>query len=223
MKYYKLAIDGPAGAGKSSVAKMVARRLHYTYIDTGAMYRAITYKAMKLNLDLADPNQFGFLDETEMKFIDGILYLDGKNITVPIRSNEVNNNVSVVASHVPVRNKLVSLQQMIAKNSNVVMDGRDIGTIVLPDADLKIYMSATVEERARRRHEENRTLGIKSDYQALIEEIKRRDLFDSSRNYNPLRKAEDAVFLDTSKMDINEVADKIYEMFMDILKTKRSE
>jgi len=223
MKYYKLAIDGPAGAGKSSVAKMVANRLNFTYIDTGAMYRATTYKAMELNLDLSDPTQFEFLDHIEMKFKNGVLYLDGKNITHEIRTNEVNNNVSIVASHVPVRNKLVMLQQKIAKNSNVVMDGRDIGTVVLPDADLKIYMSATVEERARRRFEENKVLGIKSDYFALIEEIKRRDLIDSSRNYNPLRKADDAVFLDTSKMDIDEVADKIYEMFMDILRTKRSE
>ncbi len=223
MKYYKLAIDGPAGAGKSSVAKMVANRLNFTYIDTGAMYRATTYKAMELNLDLSDPTQFEFLDHIEMKFKNGVLYLDGKNITHEIRTNEVNNNVSIVASHVPVRNKLVMLQQKIAKNSNVVMDGRDIGTVVLPDADLKIYMSATVEERARRRFEENKVLGIKSDYFGLIEEIKRRDLIDSSRNYNPLRKADDAVFLDTSKMDIDEVADKIYEMFMDILRTKRSE
>lgn len=223
MKRHALAIDGPAGAGKSSVAKMVAKRLHYTYIDTGAMYRATTYKAIVLGVDLQDPEAFGFLDDTMMEFHDGILFVDGEEMTQKIRSNQVSNNVSVVASHIPVRNKLVLLQQKISKNHNVVMDGRDIGTVVLPHADLKIFMTASVEERARRRHEENQSLGIPSDYHQLIDEIKRRDQIDSTRIYNPLRQAEDAVFLDTSDMDIHEVADKIYEMFANVLQPKGSE
>jgi len=220
MKTFALAIDGPAGAGKSSVAKMVANMLGYVYIDTGAMYRATTYKALKLNVNLDDPNAFSFLDETEMVFVNGVLFMDGLETTALIRSNEVSNNVSVVASHIPVRNKLVEIQQMIAKGVNVVMDGRDIGTVVLPNADLKIYMTASVQERARRRHEENLSIGIQSNYNKLIDEIQRRDKIDSSRSYNPLRQAEDSIYLDTSNMDIKEVANKIYQMFQEILEQR---
>lgn len=221
MKHHALAIDGPAGAGKSTVAKLVAKKLNYTYIDTGAMYRATTLKALRSGIDIEDPEAFGFLDSTKMEFKKGILFLDGEDITMPIRSNEVSNNVSVVASHIPVRNKLVALQQQIAESSNVVMDGRDIGTVVLPDADLKIFMTASVEERARRRHEENLSLGIPSSYDKLKSEIERRDKIDSSRSYNPLRQAEDAIYLDTSDHDINAVADMIYNMFT-VVTTKRS-
>ncbi|MGD9909950.1 MAG: (d)CMP kinase [Candidatus Izemoplasmatales bacterium] len=223
MNYHALAIDGPAGAGKSSVAKIVAQRLNYIYIDTGAMYRATTLKALKLGIDINDPLQFDFLDHTEMTFVNGVLYMDHLDVTLDIRSNDVSNNVSVVASHIPVRNKLVSIQQKISKNANVVMDGRDIGTVVLPHADLKIFMSATVEERARRRYEENIALGIKSNYEKLIQEIKRRDKIDSSRSYNPLRQAEDAIYLDTSNLNLEEVSEKIYKMFIDTLQTKGSE
>ncbi len=222
MIYHALAIDGPAGAGKSTVAKLLARRLGYTYIDTGAMYRATTLKALRLGIDINDPNQFGFLDWTRMEFHDGVLFVDGEDITGEIRSNDISNSVSIVASHIPVRNKLVNLQQQIAKDSNVVMDGRDIGAVVLPDADLKIFMTASVEERARRRHEENLSLGIPSNYKRLISEIERRDKIDSSREYNPLRQAEDAVYLDTSDHDINAVADMIYKMFIKVITTKRS-
>ncbi len=222
MKHHALAIDGPAGAGKSTVAKMLAKRLGYTYIDTGAMYRATTLKALKLKIDLEDPEAFRFLDETTMEFRDGVLYMDGEDVTNKIRANAVSNNVSVVASHIPVRNRLVELQQKIARGANVVMDGRDIGTIVLPAADLKIFMTATVEERARRRHEENLMLGIDSDLNRLIREIERRDRIDSSRSYNPLKQAEDAVYLDTSHLDIKAVAQTIYDMFIKAIDTKRS-
>lgn len=222
MKHHALAIDGPAGAGKSTVAKMLAKRLGYTYIDTGAMYRATTLKALKLKIDLEDPEAFRFLDETTMEFRDGVLYMDGEDVTNKIRANAVSNNVSVVASHIPVRNRLVELQQKIARGANVVMDGRDIGTVVLPAADLKIFMTATVEERARRRHEENLMLGIDSDLNRLIREIERRDRIDSSRSYNPLKQAEDAVYLDTSHLDIKAVAQTIYDMFIKAIDTKRS-
>ncbi len=221
MKTFAIAIDGPAGAGKSSVARLLAHRLGYIYIDTGAMYRATTYKAIRLKTDLSDPASFAFLEETEMHFIDGILFMDGVDMSKPIRSNQVSNNVSIVASHIPVRNKLVVIQQRIASGNNVVMDGRDIGTIVLPEADLKIFMTATVEERARRRYEENLRLGIESDYTKLINEIERRDKIDSSRSYNPLKQAEDAIALDTSKLDINQVAETIYQMFINKIQDKR--
>lgn len=222
MRYHHLAIDGPAGAGKSTVAKLVAKKLHYIYIDTGAMYRATTYKALKLGIDLNEPEAFGFLDETSMMFKDGILYMDDIEMTDTIRSREVSNHVSLVSSHIPVRNKLVALQQQIAKHHNVVMDGRDIGTVVLPQADLKIFMTASVDERAKRRHEENLALGYPSDYDTLVAEIIRRDGIDSSRDYNPLRQAEDAILLDTSHMDIEEVANTVYTMFLNAIKTNRS-
>jgi cytidylate kinase len=220
VKYYALAIDGPAGAGKSTVAKMLAARLHYTYIDTGAMYRATTYKALKLKVDITNPDSFQFLENTEMTFVDGVLFMDGFDVTQKIRTNQVSNNVSIVASHIPVRNKLVEIQQAISHTTNVVMDGRDIGTVVLPHADLKIYMTATVEERARRRHEENLSIGIESNYESLMKEIQRRDKIDSSRAYNPLKQAQDAIYLDTSSLDIEEVADKIYLLFQLIIDRK---
>lgn len=221
MKHHAIAIDGPAGAGKSTVAKMLAKRLGYVYIDTGAMYRATTYKAMRLKINLDNSEDYKFLESTEMKFINDVLYVDGEDITKKIRTNIVNQNVSLVASHIPVRNELVRLQQKIASESDVVMDGRDIGTIVLPQADLKIFMTATVEERARRRHEENLMNNIESDYQKIYKDIERRDRIDSSRAYNPLRQAEDAVYLDTSHLDIETVSEVIYQMFMKIIKDNK--
>jgi cytidylate kinase len=223
MNHHALAIDGPAGAGKSTVAKLLAKKLGYTYIDTGAMYRATTYKALRLKTDLTDPEAFGFLDSTKMAFKDGVLYLDGEDISQKIRTHIVSDNVSLVASHIPVRNKLVAIQQQIAKSADVVMDGRDIGTIVLPTAELKIFMTATVEERARRRHEENLASGIDSDFQKILKDIERRDKFDSTRIYNPLRQATDAIYLDTSHLDIQAVADMIYNQFITIINAKRSE
>lgn len=221
MKHHAIAIDGPAGAGKSTVAKMLAKRLGYVYIDTGAMYRATTYKAMRLKINLDNSEDYKFLESTEMKFINDVLYVDGEDITKKIRTNIVNQNVSLVASHIPVRNELVRLQQKIASESDVVMDGRDIGTIVLPQADLKIFMTATVEERARRRHEENLMNNIESYYQKIYKDIERRDRIDSSRAYNPLRQAEDAVYLDTSHLDIETVSEVIYQMFMKIIKDNK--
>jgi cytidylate kinase len=217
MMRHALAIDGPAGAGKSTVAKLLAERLGYVYIDTGAMYRAATYKALRLKVDVDDPDAFGFLATTDMSFRDSVLYMDGEDVGRKIRSQFVTNNVSAVASHIPVRNQLVALQQKIARDADVVMDGRDIGTIVLPDADLKVFLTATVEERARRRHEENLANGTESDYQKILKDIERRDRIDSSRSYNPLRRAPDAVYLDTSNLDIAAVADTIYDMYTKII------
>lgn len=223
MSYHALAIDGPAAAGKSTVAKLLAKKLNFTYIDTGAMYRATTYKALKLKINLNDPEAFDFLDFTTMSFVDGVLFMDGEDVSQKIRQHVVSNNVSLVSSHIPVRNKLVELQQKIANECNVVMDGRDIGTVVLPHAELKIFMTATVEERARRRHEENLATGIESDYQKILKDIEKRDLYDSTRSYNPLRQAEDALWMDTSNLDIEAVAEKIYTQYKAIIDAKRSE
>ena len=214
MTYHSIAIDGPAGAGKSTVAKQLAKKLNYTYIDTGAMYRATTYKALSLGIDIADPYAFDFLDTTEFVFKNGELFMDNVNMTMLNRLKDVADHVSLVASHIPVRNKLVHLQQKIAKNSNIVMDGRDIGTVVLKDADLKIFMVASVEVRAKRRYQELQKIGSKQTLQELIEDIQRRDDFDSSRDYNPLKKAEDAEMIDTSDISIEEVTDLLYEKFI---------
>ena len=214
MKYHSIAIDGPAGAGKSTVAKQLAKKLNYTYIDTGAMYRATTYKAITLGVDLANPYDYGFLDHTEFVFKNGELYMDGINMTVLNRLKEVADEVSLVSSHVPVRNKLVMLQQKIAKNHNIVMDGRDIGTVVLPNADLKIFMVASVKVRAKRRFDELQALGSKQTLAELEDDIQRRDDYDSSREYNPLKQAKDAILIDTSEISIEEVTDLLYDKFM---------
>ncbi len=217
MVYHALAIDGPAGAGKSTVAKTLAKRLDYVYIDTGAMYRATTYKALSLEIDISDPEAFDFLDSTDFVFKNGELFMDSVNMTSLNRLKEVSDNVSLVSSHIPVRNKLVKLQQEIAINNNVVMDGRDIGTVVLKNANLKVFLTASVEVRAKRRYEELVKLGNKIDLAELEEDIKRRDLYDSNREYNPLRQADDAIYIDTSDKNIDEVADLLYEKFIEIV------
>ena len=217
MIYHAVAIDGPAGAGKSTVAKTLAKRLGYVYIDTGAMYRATTYKALSLEINLNDPEGFVFFDSTDLEFRNGELYMDSVNMSSLNRLKEVSDNVSLVSSHIPVRNKLVSLQKEIASNNNVVMDGRDIGTVVLKHADLKIFMTASVEVRAKRRYEELVKLGVKTSVRELETDIKRRDNYDSSRAYNPLKQADDALYIDTSDKNIDEVTDFIYKKFMDIV------
>lgn len=218
MKYLSVAIDGPAASGKSTVAKELAKKLDFVYIDTGAMYRATTYKALSLGVDLDNPYAFNFLDTTDFVFKNGELYMDSVNMTVLNRKKEVADNVSLVSSHIPVRNKLVKLQQNIAKVNNVCMDGRDIGTVVLKNADLKIFMVASDLVRAKRRHVELMRYGIEMSVEDLVEDIKRRDDFDSSRDYNPLKKAEDAILIDTSECTIDEVTEKIYNEFISRLK-----
>ncbi len=218
MKYHSIAIDGPAASGKSTVAKELAKKLKYIYIDTGAMYRATTYKAISIGIDLNNPYAYSFIDTTEFVFKFGELFMDGVNMTVLNRRKEVADNVSLVASHIPVRNKLVILQQNITKQHNVVMDGRDIGTVVLKDADVKIFMIASVEVRAERRFIELQRYGYNQSLSDLIEDIKRRDDFDSSRDYNPLKQAKDAILIDTSENSIDEVTDMIYNKFMSKLK-----
>ncbi|MBI9009478.1 MAG: (d)CMP kinase [Tenericutes bacterium] len=218
MKYHSIAIDGPAASGKSTVAKELAKKLDYIYIDTGAMYRATTYKALSIGVDLSNPYAYSFLDTTEFVFKFGELFMDGVNMTVLNRRKEVSDNVSLVASHVPVRNKLVMLQQNIAKQNNVVMDGRDIGTVVLKNADVKYFMVASVEVRAERRLEELKKYGTNFTLHELMDDIKRRDDYDSSREYNPLKQANDAILIDTSEISIKEAVALIYNKFKSKLK-----
>ena len=209
MKNIQIAIDGPAGSGKSTIAKLVAKAFNYTHIDTGAMYRAITLKAMRLNIDLSNEDAFDFIDQTRFDYKDGNLYMDNVDVSTEIRSREVSNNVSLVSSHFIVRDKTVKRQQELSKNLNVVMDGRDIGYNVLPQADYKFYLTANVETRARRRFKENLERGIHSTLKELQTEIATRDAFDSSRVHSPLKPADDAIIIDTSDMSIEDVIETI--------------
>ena len=213
-KQLQIAIDGPAAAGKSTAAKIVAAKLSYIYIDTGAMYRAITYKALKRNIDVEDGVALGrLLADTTIALVQGengqLVLMDGEDVTEVIRTDEVTNNVSAVARHREVRRDMTIRQQELAAKGGVVMDGRDIGTSVLPKADVKIFLLAGVEERAKRRHAENLKKGFSSDLENLKREIAMRDKMDTERVESPLRKAEGAVEIDTTHMSIDEVADAI--------------
>ncbi|WP_435990292.1 (d)CMP kinase [Rossellomorea sp. LjRoot5] len=214
MKKLRIAIDGPAAAGKSTVAKIVAGKLSYLYIDTGAMYRSLTYKALSNNVDLHDENELNqLLSETTIELepsAEGqLVFLDGTDVTDEIRQASVTNSVSHVAVHSGVREEMVKRQQLLAKEGAVVMDGRDIGTHVIPDAEIKVFLLASVDERAQRRHEENLSKGYPSDLEQLKEEIARRDKIDSEREVAPLKKAEDATEIDTTSLSISEVVDQI--------------
>jgi cytidylate kinase len=211
MPHTQIAIDGPAGAGKSTIAKLVASELGFIYIDTGAMYRAITLKALRLKIDLTDEEAFAFVYETNFSFKDGTLFMDGEDVSKAIREDDVSKNVSLVASYISVRKELVKIQQMLADDKDVVMDGRDIGYHVLPNAEYKYYLTASIEKRAERRFHDNLSRGIQSDMDTIKEEIKRRDHFDSNREYTPLKKADDAKVIDTSHLAIDEVVGLIIQ------------
>jgi len=205
MQGIQIAIDGPAGAGKSTVAKRVAEKLGYKYIDTGAMYRAITLKALNLNVDLGQESSYDFMDQTEFEIGDAYLKMDGIDVTQQIRSAEVTLAVSEVSSMTIVREKLVKLQRDIAMNDKVIMDGRDIGTNVLKDATKKFFLTASIKERAKRRYLEYQKSGINWSLEEIENDIARRDDYDSSRALHPLRPADDAIIIDTSKLTLNEV------------------
>jgi CMP/dCMP kinase len=215
-KNIAIAIDGPAGAGKSTVAKLIAAKLSYTYIDTGAMYRALTLNALKNNIDLE--NEEGLLHlllhteiELSQKEKKQIVLLDKVDVTNEIRSQKVTTHVPIVSKHPGIREEMVKRQQTLAENRGVVMDGRDIGTYVLPNAEVKIFLVASVEERAKRRQKENIQRGISSDLEELKSEIEKRDLMDSKREVAPLVKAEDAIELNTTNLSIDQVVQKILE------------
>jgi cytidylate kinase len=216
-KRISIAIDGPAAAGKSTVAKILAEKLSYLYIDTGAMYRALTYRALQNGVDLNDENQLmNLLKDTYIELKPSksgqLVYVNGENVTDVIRQAEVTNSVSIVAKHKLVREEMVSRQRVFARNGGVVMDGRDIGTHVLPDAEVKIFLKASVDERAKRRHAENIARGFESDIEKLKEEIARRDKLDSEREIAPLKKAEDAIEIDTTSLSIDDVVNRIMEI-----------
>lgn len=210
----QVAIDGPASAGKSTVAKIIAHNLGYIYIDTGAMYRALTLESLEKNININDEQKLTMLlNNTEIELIqsqDGQRILVNKeDVTNEIRSQRVTTQVSYVAKHPKVRDEMVKRQQSLATKQGVVMDGRDIGTHVLPTAELKFFLIATVEERAKRRYEENIQKGIPTDLDVLKKEIEQRDMMDSNREVAPLTKADDAIEIDTTSFSIEEVAHKI--------------
>ncbi len=215
MKTIQIAIDGPASSGKSTVAKIIAKDFGYTYLDTGAMYRAATYIAIQHQINPEESSQLlDLLDQYPISFgrsEDGeqLVYVGDVDVSHPIRENTVTNAVSAFAAIPAIREKLVALQQEIAQQGGIVMDGRDIGTVVLPKAELKIFLVASVDERAERRYKENLSKGIETDLETLKEEIAARDYKDSHRETSPLKQADDAIYLDTTGLSILEVVEKI--------------
>ncbi|HFU4123033.1 TPA: (d)CMP kinase [Streptococcus suis] len=223
MKSIQIAIDGPASSGKSTVAKIIAKQFGYTYLDTGAMYRAVTLLALEHQLAEDQVGQLlKLVDQEPISFDrnqDGQqrVFLGQRDVSLAIRDNDVTNNVSWVSALAPVREKLVALQQEIAKAGGIVMDGRDIGTVVLPQAELKIFLIASVEERALRRFKENTERGIETDLETLKEEIAARDYKDSNRAVSPLKAADDAITFDTTGVSIEGVVAFISEKAKEIL------
>ena len=213
----QVAIDGPASAGKSTVAKIVAQRFHYIYCDTGAMYRAITWKALQAGADLDDEATVKrLLDQIEIRFEPGTptqkVFVDTTEVTLAIRQPDVTNAVSQVAALPAIRKALTARQRQIADAGGIVMDGRDIGSTVLPNAQVKIFMVASVEERAQRRLKDNAAKGITTPLATLKHEIEERDRKDSTRKVSPLTQAADAIRLDTTSLSIEQVADRIAEI-----------
>lgn len=209
MASFKVAIDGPAGSGKSTISKMIADQLNMTHIDTGAMYRAVTLLAIEKKINLYDEKEYLFLESANISYKNDHIYIDDRNVESEIRSEAVTRNVSLVSSFPYVRRILVDIQKRASTNGEVVMDGRDIGTVVMPDANVKIFLTAKVEERAKRRQKEKALKGHNINLNQLVEEIALRDKKDSTRIESPLKKAEDSIEIDTTYLSINEVVDKI--------------
>jgi cytidylate kinase len=213
-----IAIDGPAGAGKSTIAKKVAKSLGFIYVDTGAMYRAMALYMIKNGIDASDSDRISETCQSADITIrhengEQVVYLNGENVNGFIRSEEVGNMASASSVNGDVRKKLVQLQQKMAETTDVVMDGRDIGTVVLPGADLKVYLTASSRVRAERRYKELVAKGQECDLEAIEKDIIDRDYRDMHRENSPLMQAEDAVLVDSSDMTIDEVADKILELY----------
>jgi len=216
MKKIVVAIDGPAGAGKSTVSQIAADKLRFTYIDTGAMYRAVAWKTLQQKQEVTDELIVSSLADIDINLVfenrKTRVFVNNKEVTDEIRTPEINKIVSKVAALVPVREKLTELQRKMGENGNVLMDGRDIGTFVFPNADIKIFLTASVEERARRRYEELKAKGFDVDIKEIEKDIALRDKLDSERKMAPLKKADDAVLLDTTGMSIDEVVAKIISL-----------
>ena len=214
-----IAIDGPSAAGKSTISDIIANKLGYIHLDTGAMYRAVAYKALKENLEIDDEeNIVKMINKMDLKQTpDGKIFLDGEDVSEAIRTNEMSMGASNVSKLKNVRKALVAMQQKIAENGGYILDGRDIGTVVLTDAPVKIYMVASAEARANRRVIQNKEKGIEADYDLILEDINKRDYQDSHRENSPLKQADDAILIDTSDLTIDEVVDKIMVLINEVV------
>ena len=211
---YNVAVDGPAGAGKSTIAKLVAKKMGYIYVDTGAMYRGLAIHFLKKGVNPEEKEAVAEAcrdAEVTIGYESGVqqIYLNGENVTDMLRTEEVGNMASRTSAIPEVREKLLELQRSLAREKDVIMDGRDIGTNVLPDADVKIYLTASVETRAKRRYDELKEKGESCDLEEIARDIKDRDERDMTREIAPLKKAEDAVLVDSSDMSIEEVVSEI--------------
>ncbi|AQP52964.1 cytidylate kinase [Vagococcus penaei] len=221
-KTVQIAIDGPASAGKSTVAKILAKQLGFVYCDTGAMYRSLTLAALQKEIPLEDEeallNLLNHLEITFKQLADGQhVYLNDEDVTLAIRSIEVTKSVSEVSAFKQIREEMVKRQKTFSLSDSIIMDGRDIGTVVLPNADLKIFLVASVEERAERRFKENQAKGIPADFDEIKKDIAWRDNYDSTRKNSPLVQAKDAVLLDTTGLSINDVVNKILDLAKDLI------
>lgn len=209
----RVAIDGPGGTGKSTIAKAIADKFQIEYIDTGAMYRAIALKALNNKVSSSDESAVqNMLKDTEIDFKNSTIYLDGKDVSGLIRTNEISMEASNISKLGCVREKVNELNKFLASTKNVIMEGRDIGTNVITDAEVKIFMTANPEIRAKRRYNQLIEQGKPADYDELVKEIEKRDYQDSHRELNPLKQADDAVFLDTSEMSFDENVDAVAEI-----------
>ena len=222
MKYQSIAIDGPSGAGKSTLAKMIAEKLEFLYVDTGAIYRTVGLYARKNEVEPTDaPAVIGLLDSIQIEMNygeDGLqhMYLNGEDVTTQIRQHEISAYASAVSAIPEVRAFLLEMQRSIARTNNVVMDGRDIGTVVLPDATVKLFLTADVEDRARRRYEELLERGQQADYETVLNDVKVRDHNDTTRASAPLRQAEDAVLLNTTGFAL----EQSFELILDTVRER---
>jgi cytidylate kinase len=206
-----IAIDGPSGAGKSTVARLLSKELGFEYIDTGAMYRALAYKAYKDNIDINEIEIEEMLKTTTVNYYDNQIFLDGENVEKLIREEAISKAASKISALKIVREKMVELQRKIAADKNVILDGRDIGTTVFPNADFKFFITASAKERAKRRFNQLKESNIEADYESVLSDIIKRDENDSTRQVSPLKMAKDAILIDTTDMDIQETTNAIAE------------
>lgn len=216
MERFHIAIDGPAGSGKTTVAKLLAQKLDFDYLDTGAMYRAVALFLSEIGISEGDEMKIEeVLSKVKMSYKDGELFLNGKKVGNEIRTARAGMLASLYAKNPVVRRHLVRLQREIADDRRIVVEGRDIGTVVLPNADLKIFLTASVEERARRRYKELRSKGEEIEFKEVLDQLRKRDEQDSNRKVAPLKPAPDAIVIDTTGMGVEEVVDKIVKLYME--------
>ncbi len=209
---FKLAIDGPAASGKSTISAKLAKKLGWNHIDTGSMYRAVTLVALEKGINLEDESSYSFVKDLDIKYEKEKIFVNGKDVTKAIREPIVNENVSLVSSFPSVRKELVALQQKAAQHGDVIVDGRDIGTVVMPNADLKIFLIASVDERTKRRYLDFINAGKEVDLSKVKTDLEIRDQKDSTRKESPLIKASDAILLDTTDMSIEETIKSIIKL-----------